>query len=110
MCTCAVAISAATNDDAVWLNTFMFLFSQFFLELNYYSQHIHTSSSSSYPALTQQLEALRKIDPEFAELEGTAFDSVIAGFTSLTTDMLSMVTTHIITTLQTTLKPYQANK
>ena len=53
---------------------------------------------------------MRKLDPEFAELEGTAFDTVIAAFSSLTSDMLQMVSSHVVTSLHSSLKPYQNNK
>ena len=86
----------------------LLLLLQFFLELSYYSQHITSPTNTSLAV--ERLEVLRRLDPDFAKLEGTAFDTVIAAFSSLTSDMLEMVSTHVTTSLQSSLKPYQNSK
>ena len=89
---------------------YVFIFSQFFLELHYYAQHLNTDRFNNQEQAFEQVEALRKIDPEFAKLEGTAFNSVTTVFESLCERMIDVLIVNFINSVQSMCNGYKREK
>ena len=83
---------------------------QFYLELHYYNQQLNTDHMSSSKDTMAQIEALRKLDPDFAQLEGTAFDSVAAAFDSLCEDMIGILVEHVAKSLKNSSSAYKRER
>ena len=81
-------------------------FFQFFLELHYYHKHVNGEPTSNIA----QLEALRKADSDFAELEGTAFEEVTKIFESLCDNMIETLTTHCVHDLESNAYSYKKER
>lgn len=89
----------------------IFIF-QFYLELHYYNQQLNADCyhKSSNEDMITQIEALRKLDPDFAQLEGTAFDSVAAAFDSLCEDMIGILVEHVAKSLKNSSSVYKRER
>ena len=85
---------------------------QFYLELHYYNQQLNADRyhKSSNEDTMAQIEALRKLDPDFAQLEGTAFDSVAAAFDSLCEDMIGILVEHVGKSLKNSSSVYKKER
>ena len=57
-----------------------------------------------------QLEALRKADPDFAQLEGTAFEQASKVFQRLCDDMIETLTSHCISDLKSKANGYKRER
>lgn len=71
----------------------------FFLELHYYTQQLRSDDKRFRQGVIgdvlRQIESLRKIDHDYAQLEGTAFDTVIEAFTGLAGSMKEKLIGHV---------------
>ncbi len=84
----------------------LYNFFQFFLELHYYHKRVNGEPTSSIA----QLEALRKADSDFAELEGTAFEEVTKIFERLCDDMIETLATHCVHDLESNAYSYKKER
>jgi hypothetical protein len=60
--------------------------------------------------MLEQIELLRKIDPEYAQLEGTAFEHVVGAFDRLINDMIDSLVSFLSKLIRTALTQYRRER
>ena len=58
----------------------------------------------------KSIEALRRSDPDYAQLEGTAFDTVILAFRTLAEEMVDGIVKYFVNSLRSKCQPFAKQK
>jgi hypothetical protein len=82
----------------------------FYLELHYYNRQLSINKLDKIENMLEQIELLRKIDPEYAQLEGTAFEHVVGAFDRLINDMIDSLVSFLSKLIRTALTQYRRER